>query len=141
MSWKGADVTAPLSYRVAIGPGVDEDWPLSAPTPAVALRLRIDPARDAAEARRLVPGRVRLGVLHATTVEGAQEDLPVETDLSDGAGEREIRLWLSRPATLARLRYRHEDGAPAATLSGVSALREDGAATTVLIPSFTEDRI
>ena len=140
-AWQGTAVTAPIAYRIPLSGGVEADWPLAAPTPAAALLVRIDPARDVGEARRLGPGRSRLGVLRATTTDGGHEDLPVETDLSDGAGERSIRVALPRAGTLVRLRYRHEEGAPAATLAGIVAIRADGSETTVLLPSLTEDRI
>jgi diguanylate cyclase (GGDEF)-like protein len=135
-----AGEAGPLAYRVPLASGADEDWPLAAPTPARALRVRLAPVPDAGGARRAPAGRVRLATLEATRADGTSEDLPVEADLSE-AGERAVRLPLGESATLARLRWRGAEGAPAVVLSSVEALRDDGVETPLALPGRTLDGV
>src|SRR5262245_27865420 len=138
VEWRGGTTVPAIGARVRLAPGVAEDWPLVAPTPCAALRARVE-MEDASDDRGPV-GRARLGSFQAVTDAGATIDLPLETEVRP-AGERAVRLSLPAPATLVRLRYRHEEGAPPATLVALEAVREDGAETSVPLGTTTEDRV
>ena len=130
--------------RIVLDGTTAYDWPLPAPVAARALRLRLQPVRDTS-GRGLDPAAtVTLGVLHATTEDGVEQDLPVETRVDDG-GERTVVRRLAGDAgeapRLVRLRWRPAAGAPTVRLLGIQAVVASRPAVPLVLPGFTEDRV
>ena len=125
--------------RIPLEPGVEHDWPLPAPAPAAALRVRLLPGRTPSAREESEPAPVRLGVLHAATADGAEEDLPVEVRAA--SGERSVTLRRTIEAPIVRLRWSPAPGAPAAVLVGVTAVHADRTTAPLVLPGFTDDRV
>jgi len=131
--------------RILLDATTAYDWPLPAPVPARALRLRLLPIRDVSGRGADPTVSVALGVLHATTEDGTEEDLPIETRVDDG-GERTVTRRLAAPEAadaprLVRLRWRPAASAPSVRLLGMQAVVASRPAVPLVLPGFTEDRV
>ncbi len=127
--------------RILLGGSVEESWPLPAPVEAKALRIRFGPAPPSSSAVRNPGGRRRLGVLHVTTKNGVEEDLPVEGDPVDAGGDRTVVLPRRVADEIERLRWRHAEGAPPLLLRSIAAVRADGSAVPLVLAGRTDDRV
>jgi hypothetical protein len=125
--------------RILLDGATAYDWPLPAPVPARALRLRLLPVRDVSGRGVDPTATVTLGVLHATTEDGAEQDLSVETRLDDG-GERSVTKRLAGADAadvprLVRLRWRPAADAPAVRLLGIQAVVASKPAVPLVLPA------